>query len=166
MKRMQQRTNASEVSPGFTLIELLVVVAIMVVVFGVTIASFNSFNRQERLKQTALNFKTALRFAQTRASSGDKPTSGCTTFVGMRVLFTASSYVIRHVCSEGLVGASETTTLPSGITFSPVPSTITFQALTGSTSLSAAQTITFTNSTKLYDVSVSVNGGIDELGFR
>ena len=105
---------------GFTLLELLVVVAILVLVFGLSIASFNTFNRRERLKQAALNFKSVLRLAQTRAISVDKPTNGCTTFVGLWVEFTETSYSTRYECSEGLVGSPETAALPGGVSFAKI----------------------------------------------
>lgn len=152
---------------GFTLLELLVVVGILVMIFGVAIASFNSFNRRSRLQQVALNFKSALRLAQTRAVSAEKPSSGCTTFVGMRVSFpNSSSYTVGHECTEGDVGTIETTTLPSGITFVSIPNSFTFQVLTHLTTLPADQTVQLTNATETYAIGISTNGDINDVGFQ
>ena len=154
---------------GFTLIELLVVIAIMVVVFGLTIASFNSFNRHEQVQQAALNFKTDLRYAQTRAISVDKPSSCASTdaFVGMEVSFSADakSYTIQHVCQSGVAGTAETVTLPGSVTFQTVPIGFTFHALTKSTDLAGDQTISLGNSGNIYRIQVTTNGEINDLGF-
>ena len=59
---------------GFTLIELLIVILILVTIMGLGMASFSTFNRRERLKQTGLTFRSNLRFSQTKAISPQKPT--------------------------------------------------------------------------------------------
>ncbi len=154
---------------GFTLLELLVVVSIMVLVFGISIASFNTFNKRERLQQAALNFKTALRYAQTRALSADKP-SNCDqsdTFVGMHVDFpNTGTYTVTHECSSGLVGTVESTLLPTGIVFTSLPTAFTLKVLSSMTTLAADQTIALTNTTDTYRVVVKANGEIDDLGFQ
>lgn len=151
---------------GFTLVELLVVIAIVLLVFGVSIASFNRFNRRERLHQAALNLKSMLRYAQTKAISAEKPTAGCTTFVGMRVSFTLQSYTVTHECTDGLVGTGETTALPAGVLFFAVPSPVTFHAITRVTGLSSDQTITFTNDIESYQITIAPNGDITDGGFQ
>lgn len=153
-------------SEGFTLVELLIVVSILVMVFGLTIASFNSFNRRQRLLQTALNFKSGLRFAQTRAISAEKPASNCTTFVGIHVTFTVSGYSIQHACTpEGDVGIIEETILPQGITFGSLPTGFTFKTLTRTVDQASDQTVTFTNASQTYAVEITANGEVNDLGF-
>lgn len=156
-------------SRGFTLLELLVVVSILVLLFGVGIASFNTFNRRERLKQAALNFKSTLRFAQTRAISAEKPASCVTnnsTFVGIRIEFTSNSYTVKHVCSDGNAGTDEATTLTKGVTFSSLPAPFTFAALTRLTNLVSDQTIQLTNGTENYSIQATANGEVNDLGFQ
>ena len=147
---------------GYTLFELIVSIAIITIVFGLAIAAYNTFNKRERLRQTGLNLKANLRFAQTKALSAEKPASGCTTFSGMRVSFTVNSYSIVHMCTEGAVGTSIDTTLYSDITFSPTPTTFTFLPLTRSTSLQAGQTIVLTNGVASYTLVISGGGDISE----
>ncbi len=167
MNTRRLNLHAPRDTRGFTLLELLVVVSILVMIFGVAIASFNSFNRRSRLQQAALNFKSALRFAQTRAISAEKPSGGCTTFVGMRVAFPgAGSYTIDHECTEGTVGTVETTTLPSGITFVSIPTAFTFQTLPRLTTLVSDQTIRMTNTVETYAIRIATNGDITDMGFQ
>lgn len=151
---------------GFTLLELLVVIAISSTILGLSTVSFNSYNRRERLQQAALVFKSALRFAQTRAISADKPASGCTTFVGMHIAFTLNSYTIQHECTEGIVDSGETTQLPSGVTFFVQPTDFTFMVLSRRADLVSDQTIVLTNATQSYAIEVSVEGEINTLGFQ
>lgn len=153
---------------GFTLIELLIVISILVSLLGMGLASFNTFNRRERLKQAGLTLKSTLRFAQTKSISVDKPASGCTEFVGMQVRFTATSYTVQHLCSpEGLVGASETVSIASfGLTFSPVPSTFTYLTHSTTVNLSADQNLDLTNGSQIYRLVVSPNGNISDSGFQ
>lgn len=151
---------------GFTMFELIVVISVIILVFGIAIAGFNRFNKRERLRQAGLTLKANLRYAQTKAFSVDKPTSGCTTFTGMRVSFTATSYTINHTCTEGVVGTGTTVTLQPGITLSPVPSTFTFIPLKGSISLLSGQTLTITNTTSTYMLTLSGNGDLSDNGFQ
>lgn len=152
---------------GFTLVELLIVVTIAVTISSVGLAGYNGFNRRERLKQTASTLKNSLRFAQAKSFSAEKPDTGCTTFVGMRMTFTVSSYSVWHTCNpEGLVGAAQTTSFASGIAFSPVPSDFTFRTLTRDTTLTADAGIALTNGTQLYLLTVSPVGNITDSGMQ
>ncbi len=147
---------------GYTLFELIISIAIISIVFGLAIAAYNTFNKRERLRQAGLNLKANLRFAQTKSLSAEKPSSGCTTFSGMQVSFTSNTYSIVHVCTEGAVGTSIDTTLPSDITFSPTPTTFTFLPLTRSTSLQSGQSLVLTNGLASYTLVVSGGGDISD----
>ena len=151
---------------GFTLIELLIVITILVTVLGLGVASFNTFNRRERLKQTALTLKSNLRFSQTKAMSAQKPTSGCTTYEGMHISFTSTTYAMQHQCQpEGLVGAVETVTLPNTITFSPVPSGFTFLMRSNTDTITTDTSIILISGLYSYRLVISPNGGIRVVGF-
>ncbi len=155
-------SNRTYRQSGYTLFELIISIAIITIVFGLAIAAYNTFNKRERLRQTGLNLKANLRFAQTKSLSAEKPTSGCTTFSGMQVSFTSNSYSIVHLCTEGAVGTSIDTTLPSDITFSPTPSTFTFLPLSRSTSLQTGQSLILTNGVTTYTLVVSGGGDISD----
>lgn len=151
---------------GFTLIELLIGITILVTVLGLGIASFTMFNRRERLKQTALTLKSYLRFSQTKAISAQKPLSGCTTYTGMHISFTGNSYSMQHQCSpEGVVGSVESIVLPSGITFSPVPSDFTFLTRSNTDTIITDRTILLTSGTLSYTLVISPNGSVRVTGF-
>ena len=146
---------------GFTLIELLIVITILVTVLGLGIASFTTFNRRERLKQTALTLKSYLRFSQTKAISAQKPLSGCTTYQGMHISFTSTSYSMQHQCiPEGVVGSSESITLPVGVTFSPIPSAFTFLTRSNTDTIITDTAIRLTNGILSYSLVISPNGGV------
>ncbi len=57
---------------GFTLIELLVVVAIIGILTTISVASFNSFSRNQTVKIAAADLKSDIRLAKTYSSSGKK----------------------------------------------------------------------------------------------
>lgn len=149
---------------GFTLIEILVAVGIAMLVVGGVIVNYNTYNDTQNLKQAAQTLKNNLRFAQAQALAGRKPTSGCTTLIGFTVTFASGSYTIQAQCTDGSAGEAKTTTLPTGVSVSPAPSALTFQAVRGS--IAAAATMTLTSATKSYIVTVSENGDITDGGFQ
>lgn len=152
---------------GLTLIELLVVISILTSVFGLGLASFRGFNRRERLKQAGLTLKSNLRFAQTKAISAQKPSTDCTTFVGIEVSFSVSSYTITPQCSpEGLGEVEDTVTLPSDVTFSTVPASFTFLTRTTTVNVSGDQSLSLTNGSQSYIIVVSPSGSVSVQGFQ
>lgn len=150
---------------GFTLIELIVAIGISLLAVGGLIVNYNNYNDNQRLKQAALTLKNNLRFAQTQAVSAKKPASGCTQLVGYTVSFTSGTYAIVGACTEGAVGDVLSVTLPSGITFSPVPSSFIFDVLNRGLVGSDAVTITLAGIAKSYRIQISSGGDINDLGF-
>ncbi len=57
---------------GFSLIEILIVIAIFGLTVSLVTASFLTFERNQRLRNAALQLKSDLRQAQNKALSGDK----------------------------------------------------------------------------------------------
>lgn len=150
---------------GFTLIELIVAIGISLLAVGGLIVNYNNYNDNQRLKQAALTLKNNLRFAQTQAVSAKKPASGCTQLVGYTVNFTSGSYAIVGQCTEGAVGDVLSVTLPSGITFSPIPSSFIFDVLNRGLVGSDVVTITLAGIAKSYRIQISRGGDINDLGF-
>lgn len=134
---------------GFTIIEILVATSIMMVLFGIVIARYNSFNESEKVRQAALTLKADLRLAQTKARSGQLPLSPeCLGFGGYYVDFvTDTSYTIAPECNGSRDFPLDTTTvtLPVGVTFSPLPTSFYYRPMTQGTSLSSDELITLTN---------------------
>ncbi len=149
---------------GFTLIELLVAMSITMLIGGLMLANYTKYNKNQQLKQAALTLKNNLRLAQNKASIGQKPAIGCTELVGYQLTFSDSSYVTQAVCTEGAAGEVDTVTLPIGITFSPIPSSITFGVLTRG--IANDVTITLATTSNRYSIILTRSGDMNDLGFQ
>lgn len=75
-------------NPGYTLIELLVVVAIIGILFVLSLTYYNQFNRRQIVDQSAAQLKNEMRLAQSKAIAGEKP-PGCAglTLSGHKLVF-------------------------------------------------------------------------------
>lgn len=152
---------------GFTLLELMVSISIGMLTIGAIIANYNGYNNRQSLKQAALTLKNNLRFAQAKAFSGEKPASSCTELVGWRVSFASGSYTMQAECApQGLQGTSTTMTLPSGITFSPIPAAITFRVLSRGSDLTAAGFLNLVGFNQTYTLEISPGGDISDEGLQ
>lgn len=156
---------------GFTLIELIVALGLFMLAIGGVLANYNGFHARQKVKQAALTFKEHLRFAQSQAISGKKPTedlvtcSGTNTLDGHRVAFTNDrTYVIVAVCSDNESTDVQPYTLPAGITVSP-ETDITFRSLSGKLYIPADITYTLTGENASYNITVSSSGDITDSGF-
>jgi len=135
---------------GFTLIEIIVTVTIIMLLSGFAVVRYTEYNNRQRVKQSALDLKSNLRFAQQKAVSGQKPVTSvavpqpCTTLEGYEVRFTETSYTVGPTCTEGTSYSEDITIpLPVGITIAePTPDPIVFYPLNRGVSLTTDQTIT------------------------
>ena len=152
---------------GFTLIEIVVSVGIVLAVIGAIIVNYNSYNDRQTLKQAGLTLKNNLRFAQTKALSGEKPPSGCTELSGWTVTFAGGTYAIQAQCDpEGSQGPGTSVSLPASISFSPVPAALTFRTLSQGTTLVSPVTITVAGFSQTYSLEVSPGGDISDIGLQ
>ncbi len=147
--------------PGFTLIELLVASTIILTLSGVVLVNYNSYNETQRARQAVLTLKNNLRFAQSRAYNGEKPSSSCTRLDGYLVSFLVSSYTMQAQCAGLPVDPAQQVLLSGGLAFSPVPSPILFRVL--SQGLDSNVTITMVGLSKSFQVVVSKSGDISEV---
>lgn len=156
---------------GFTLLELLVVTGIMIGITGFAISNYNDFNRVERLRQTGKTLKSDLRWAQSQATSGIKPSAACTasdTLQGYTLTFTQTSYSIQATCLIGgiatAVGPTTTVVFPtsSGVTFSSIPINFQFNVITGAVSVD--QTLALSAASHTYTIKISSSGDINDSG--
>ena len=99
---------------GFTLIELLVAVAISLILAWQGLVRYQSFSRQQQVKQSALSFISSLKVAQQKAISGKKPAAGCNKLDGYEVSIGVGSnqYEVKTRCDGGVV-ATEDLVLPT-----------------------------------------------------
>lgn len=154
---------------GFTLIEIIVSVVIIMTITGIGVAGYSNFNTTQRVKQAALTLRNNLHLAQTKATSASTSSSpslcnGDPTvdmLLGYQVSFQSDSYEMVALCSNGPVESTRTPpiTLPSGISFNPLPSSILFKALSQGIDTNT-NIILFLNGDTRYQVSVDVGGTI------
>lgn len=137
---------------GFTLIELLVVVMMIAGVTALVLPQFSSFNRSQSVQNAAEELQSALRFAQSSASSGVQCdlTSTQASYWYLK-FFDSSGYKIETTCSGSEVGPLTPTPTPSFIKVYPFPSGVTVDKILIQTPLlddcpqSPPQRITFSN---------------------
>lgn len=104
---------------GFTLIELLVAAAIMMLITGIGVFSFNDFRERQQLEQGARSFAAEVRLAQRKADSGERV--GCSELAGYRITYwSLSSYRVLEKCTDGSVGEALGKQLPNGLVFFPI----------------------------------------------
>ena len=149
---------------GFSLLEMLVVVTISMGVIGAIVVNYNSFNEGQKIRQAALTLKSNFRLAQSRAITGLKPSAGCTSLRGYTVTFNQNGYSIQASCTEGLVGSTVDVVLPNSVTFSPVPSPLSFAVLNGTAS--SATTITLSGVNNTFELQVSSSGDVNDTGIE
>jgi len=148
---------------GFTLIELMIVMVITVFLIGGGIAAYTNFNERQTVKSAGTQLYNDLRFAQSKASSQEKP-AGCGqgAFEGYVLDFTGTSYVIDALCGGSLVDAGISRTLPLGVVKQSGDDSTSFFSLgRGST----ANTICLSGFGRFYTVAVSASGEIEDTGF-
>lgn len=153
---------------GFTFIEILVTIAITMLLFSGTAASYSRFTDESRLKQAALTVKNDLRLAQNKAISGEKPLNmSCDQLIGYVVTFTDKSYSVQAQCNPNQVNAPiKTVSLGNTVSFVPVPAPITFGVLTQGVNISSDETITLSGANKTYKFTLSPQGEITDLGIQ
>lgn len=150
---------------GFTLIELLVAVSIITIFFSLGMAQYVKFNRQQILKQAALELKTNLIYAQNMALSGKKKCLG--GFDGILAEFDGANeeYTISSSCNQGgsvvLIGSGPYE-LPQGVEIVGSPDDILFKTLTGGTGLASDETISLSDQhSNTANIMVSTVGKIE-----
>ena len=150
-------TLISKACKGFTLIEILVVISITGFLVVMGIASYNEFNRRQILDQAAKNVLNDLRFAQSKASMGNKgkeDASECVssdTLVGWKFeILSDTQYRIYGVCGSKPIFGTKTVNLPSSLIISG--STILFKPLNLGIDQDITITITGYSNTKRINV--------------
>jgi len=112
---------------AFTLVELLVAIAIITIISGIGIASFNSSSRANVVIQQSREIKSIARQMRTNSRAASKPTGNCTTsgqLYGAFVILdkAAGAYYSGISCFDSSSGldysTTQTKTLTSGVTLS------------------------------------------------
>lgn len=87
---------------GFTLIELLVAIGILLLLIGLGLASFISFNDRQKLIQAQELVREAVAEAQNAARSGKM--RGCDKLSQYELVFSGSQITIIPECANGGTG--------------------------------------------------------------
>lgn len=119
---------------GYSIIELLIVMSLLGITTTLVSAAYLSFEKRERVKKAALDIKTDLRLAQSKALSGDKGITGTPqtceasyTLVGWFLRFNpppSSSYDIVGACQVSPGAETEFSVknvkFPEGVTLTQI----------------------------------------------
>jgi prepilin-type N-terminal cleavage/methylation domain-containing protein len=111
-------------SRGFSLIEILLTATISSLVMVASIAAYSGYESRQKIEQSARTIEADIRFAQSQALAGVKP-SGCTnTLLGWYIKPDGNSYTINVRCQQQPVQVVKDVSLASDV--SVTGSTIIF----------------------------------------
>lgn len=158
---IQLITRKSEKKSGFTLLELLISVTIMMLLVGMGVASFITFNERQQLAGAAKELQEFFRSAQTRSRTGDVPV-GCGAFSGYNVQMAIDSPSVQMyaVCSTGNVLRSEKT-LTGGVR-PTVAINMTFLSLKGGVTNASTVVLRLPSGDLTYTFKVTAGGEITQ----
>jgi Tfp pilus assembly protein FimT len=143
------KKGARDDKKGLTLIETLLGVALMVVLFGLSAAFYQSFQVKNDFNVATNTIAQTLRRAQMLSRTMQSDSNwGVYIKKGSITLFKGSAYMIRDEDED------EIFTVPNSIAFSPDPTEVVFDKLTGDLSSSKTLTLTTMNGDT---VTLSVN---------
>lgn len=117
---------------GYTLIELLVVTVIFILFSGLSLARYNEYSGQVKLKSEARKLTDVLELAKKKASTADLYDKSCTDFTGYKVALSANSYSLSFGCSS-VYSVIQTYNLPTNITITSVAADYVFAPLLSNT---------------------------------
>ena len=128
---------------GFTLVEVLVSLTVIGLLFGFGFANFRDFSRRQAVASTGRMVIADLRLAQSKALSGEKPSSCTGNLSTYNFVISTDSYWIDAVCSGASV-TTKTQPLPSGISMTSTQNTISFKVLGQGTNITAGGSVVIT----------------------
>jgi|SRR3989339_192888 len=109
-----------QLKSAFTFIELIVVVSVALIFLGLSIATFNNYTNQLKLKNEGRKLVDVLELAKKKTLSADlSPNPGCANFSGYRVAISNNGYSLYYGCNL-------TYTLIKNYTLSSTDISITF----------------------------------------
>jgi len=90
----------------------------------------------------------------------------CTTLTAYTVVFSSDSYVINAVCNPEGNSVDSTIQLPTGVQFSPLPSSLKFFVLTRGIDVSSETVLTLSGFSHTYRISAWPGGDIVDKGLQ
>ena len=164
---------------GFTLIELLITLSVIGILFGIGVARYQAFNRNQLLNKATQDLKAYLRLAQDKALSGEKDCDSdmcggddgvCGTndpnerrLDGWYVEFDADGYQIYGSCSNPVdsrifgTKVIDLSSLGVSVTTLPSPNPILFKVLAHGTDVNGSTDIVLSLSSGL-EGTITVTG--------
>ena len=116
---------------SFTLVELIIVVAIIIVITGAIVPSFNTYIKNQNVKQAQEFLRNELRNVQNKAINGTLSTSliggnqikywGMRLFADRLEVFTAAT-LNQTACNDYASNSQGSVNLPAGMSISSPPS--------------------------------------------
>lgn len=142
---------------SFTLIELIIVVGIITIFTGISLASYNTFNDQAKLKTETQKFADILELAKKKAASSDSPVA-CQLTSYKVIAGASSSYTFQRCCVTS--GCSTLSTYNISPLIFATNKTVDFTPLTGDANLQSFQIQNASGSQSMY-VCVNTKGVIE-----
>ncbi len=146
---------------GFTIIELLVVISIMALFIGATLAQYNTYTQQLKLKNEAKKLVDVLELAKKKALSADLQDKNCSNFTGYRLTTSVNSYSLLFGCSS-VYTSVQNYNLPTNVTITVGTGDYNFSPLMNNP-IFISNTIRLKNSAinKCVNISISPIGIVD-----
>lgn len=114
---------------GFTLIELLIVITITVIFLGISLAQYNNFTEQTKLKNEARKLIDVIELAKKKVLSSDLQDKNCSNFTGYQITLNTNDYSLFFCCELSCVTNTNTYDLSSNITITVGTGNLNFPPL-------------------------------------
>jgi len=149
-------------SKGFSLIELLVVISVMIIFIGGTLAQYNTYTEQIKLKNDAKKLLDVIELAKKKALTSDLQDKTCTDFTGYKVTISAGSCSLLFGCAS-VYSAVQSHNLSTNVSITTGTGDLNFPPLMTGANITI-NTITLKNSVINKCVVISISAiGIVEL---
>lgn len=154
---------------GFTLIELLVSLGIGMLLVGGGLVAYNRFDDKQKVVAGGRQLTLALRDAQKRAQSGEKPEVGSCEMLDMwRVRkVDVTAYEVAAICDDG--GSDDVFdpvvySLPTGVRFGEEEVNVSFKVITGEVVGATTVVVTDRDGENPYYIEVTGGGAVGDFG--
>ncbi|NMB83757.1 hypothetical protein GYA28_00530 [Candidatus Roizmanbacteria bacterium] len=155
---------------SFTLIEIVLVIFIITLFSGMSLAYYNNYTEEQKLKAETEKIIDVLELVKKKAVSGDLSGQNCTNFLGYQVAFTSNQYSFKLMCEPDCGGTDcdlyeNYFSLPTSLSLTSDNGSILFKPLSNGVNISSVNNITVTNNrlSKCKKISVAPNGLIDRV---
>lgn len=114
--RLFHRQHLDMKKRSFTLIEILISITIVILFSGITLAYYNNFTEDQKLKSESKRLISVLALARKSASAGVSDPANCSIFDGYKVVFKTSYYELQRCCNSSACVYVHSYNFPENIT--------------------------------------------------